>query len=229
MNRTMNMVSMLAFAGVVALSPAANAITVLDTFLGPQTSAFIAGPATSTFTATTADILGGTRTMTVGRVAGVGEVTAKIAATGNTLVYSSDFNTDGFLTLGYNTPAFDITPGANGLTGQLAGDLGGASFTLTIGSTGGNSSSATQVIIPSGTSGTFSNFSIPFASLVGNVNLMQVTSVTLRLDGANSFDGALRLLQFSTPPTGVPEPGSVALAFGMLGGAAFTLRRRARK
>ena len=182
MNRTMNMVSMLAVAGVVALSPAANAITVLDTFLGPQTSAAVAGPASSNFVATNADILGGTRTMSVGVTSGGGEIKSVIGATGQTLVFSSDFATDGFVTLGYSTPAFDITPGANGLTGQLAGDLGGANFTLTIGSTGGNMSSASQVIIPTGAAGTFSAFSIPFASLVGNVDLTQVTSVTLRLE-----------------------------------------------
>ena len=221
----MSRILSLAVVAVIALAPAANAVTVLDNFTGPQSVDFISGPNGTTFT-DNANILGGTRTLTVGRTAGVGDVSTKVGVTPATLVYSSDFATDGFVTLGYSTPAFDITPGANGLTGLLAGDLGGANFTLTIGSMGGGMSSAAANIVPTGSAGSFTPFSIPFSSLVGNVDLTKVTSVTLRLDGPNSFDGALQLLQFSTPPSGVPEPGNVAMVFGMLGGASFVLRRR---
>jgi len=237
MNRTMNMVSMLAFAGVVALTPAANAVTILDTFnvaqsLGIPNSP--AGPQTtsSTVMGTSADFLGGSRTLTIGRVNGPFTIAGDIVA--GTANLSSGTGTDGFLKLDYSTPAFDITPSATGLSGQLAGDLGnvGSQLVLTITSASG-SSSATVPVIPSGSSTTFNPFNIPFGTLMvtsgTGATLTAVTGVTLRLDGQNSFDGALRLLQFDIPRQSVPEPGSVALAFGMLGGAAFTLRRRARK
>jgi len=224
MNRTKSVIALLGIAGLASFAPAANAITILDVFNGPQSASLAPGPASTNFADSPLNILGGNRVLTVGQTAGLGNISSNINA--GTLNFNSDFATDGFLTLGYSTPSFDITPGANGLTGQLAGDLGGANFTLTINSTGGGTSSASQLIIPSGAAGTFSGFSIPFASLVGNVNLMQVTGVTLRLDGTNSFDGALRLLQFSTPPGDVPEPGAVALLIGGALSGAVVLRRR---
>ena len=223
MNRTKSVIALLGIAGLASFAPAANAVTILDVFNGPQSASITPGPSTTTFMDSVLNILGGTRTLAVGQVAGSGNISSSINA--GTLVFNSDFGTDGFLTLNYSTPAFDITPGANGLTGQLAGDLGGANFTLTVNSAAG-SSSASQLIIPSGASGTFSGFSIPFSSLVGTVNLTAVTGVQLRLDGTNSFDGALRLLQFSTPPSGVPEPGSIALLIGGALSGAVVLRRR---
>jgi hypothetical protein len=223
MNRTKSVIALLGIAGLASFTPAANAITILDVFNGPQSASITPGPANTNFADSTANILGGNRNLTVGQTAGIGNISSNINA--GTLVFNSDFGTDGFLTLNYSTPAFDITPGANGLTGQLAGDLGGANFTLTLNSPGG-SSSASQVIIPSGAAGTFSGFSIPFSALTGTVDLTQVTGVTLRLDGTNSFDGALRLLQFSTPPGNVPEPGTVALLVGGALSGAVVLRRR---
>jgi hypothetical protein len=222
MNRILGLGALL---GIISLAPAANAVTILDVFNGPQSASITPGPSSTTFNDTTANILGGARTLSVGRTAGAGNISSNV--NNGQLVFSSDFATDGFLTLDYSTPAFDITPGANGLTGELAGDLGGATFTLTITSAGGGSSSSTPtLIVPTGSAGSFSPFSIPFSALSGTVDLTQVTGVQLRLNGANSFDGALRLLQFSTPPGNVPEPGTVALLIGGAVSGAVVLRRR---
>ena len=216
-------------AAGLGVAQGAQAIIVLDDFSVAQSnstqpainaSSMVAGPLTSIF--------GGTRTTTVVKTGGAGRIDSEInTTTPMTLDFSSSVNTDGTVKLDYSSAATDITPGAVGLSGQLAGDLGGATFTLTIDSLGGGTSSNIPLlIVPSGTAGVFSPFNIPFASLVGNVDLTKVTGVHLLLDGQKSFDGQLRLLQFDVPPSGVPEPGAMALLVGTAGMGGAMLRRR---
>ncbi len=219
----------------------ANAI-VLDDFtvaLGPvNAQSTPAGPKSTTMggAAPSANVLGGYQTLTVDRTSpapNAGSVGADINLSDvNTFSFNSGPNTAGRATLlfdnnGAGLGGVDISAGATGLLGQYGSDLG-ASFILNITDTANVTSMATLAVPGTGSASNFFGFNIPFGALVGGANLTSVKSISLVLDGTlqPSTDVSLRLLQFSTPPPNVPEPGSIALLIGGAMSGAVVLRRR---
>jgi len=228
-NCTKNVIALLGIAGLASFASSAEAVVIFDDFSVSQTTLTAAPASFSNAANLSAPLIfgsGGVRTVTVGGT-GNGPVSSVINTMPNTLVFSSGFGVNGFVQLDYALaapPQFNLGAAAIALSADLAGDLSGAGFTLTLLSSAGASSNLPLLVIPSGSAGTFSSFTIPFASLTGNVDLTAITGVRLRLDGVNSFDGALRLLRFEGSQ--VPEPGSVALLIGGALSGAVVLRRR---
>ncbi len=224
MNRTLNIAAML---GVVALAPAAQAVVLTDTVSVPTATTEISGVLNlkkfdvSNFASIPAGAILQSITLSATSNATNSGTLTNTAAQAQT--FKITFETDVTLT-GPNSISLVPAPmSTQTLTNipvgvaQTVGPLTGTD-TKSVNVPGADFSFYTGAGL----------FALNYGSLSGQTVLggggNQTSSIVTTADIAATVTYEYRVV-----PTDVPEPGSVALVFGMLGGAAFTLRRRARK
>ncbi|MEM1372852.1 MAG: VPLPA-CTERM sorting domain-containing protein [Pseudomonadota bacterium] len=209
-------------ATLACLAGAGHTATItIDTFNDSQGPVQASGGSTTVDISTTAQAIGGTRTLSVTNAGGIGLTQGEvIMAAGGIFAFSNDALSTGSSTLSYSLGGFDLSDG--GTNDTLLANVLGIDLGMIVSATVDGVTSSQTVASTGNLEFAFTDFSGVDFTNVGTFSL------TFDANGLNAVDATIDLIgAVGMDPSPIPLPAGGVLLLTALAGVG-ALRRRAR-